>query len=61
MNSEGTMMGKPFKSRDTFSDFSKDGFTLTSEMSMDGAPMAKMMTLVHRHAAKAEAKKEEKK
>ncbi len=56
MNTEGTLMGKPFKGRDTFSDFTKDGFTLTSDMSMDGSPMAKAMTLVHRHPKPAEAK-----
>jgi hypothetical protein len=48
MHAEGTMMGKPFKSRDTFSGITKEGFTLTSEMSLDGAPMTKVMTLVHR-------------
>lgn len=60
MESEGTMMGKPFKGRDEFTGFSKDGFTLTSFMSMDGSPMAKVMTLVHRHAkaAKADVKKD---
>ena len=61
MESEGSMMGKPFKGRDEFTDFGKDGFTLTSFMSMDGSPMMKVMTLKHRHAARAGARKDEKK
>lgn len=64
MNTEGTMMGKPYKGRDEFTNFTKEGFTLTSYWSMDGAPMAKMMTLVHRHAKAApaaEAKKADEK
>lgn len=61
METEGTMMGKPYKSKDVFSDIGKGGFTLTSYMSMDGNPMAKMMTLKHRHPAKAAPKADEKK
>jgi hypothetical protein len=62
MNSEGSMMGKPFKGRDEFTGMSKDGFTLTSFMSMDGSPMAKVMTLIHRRPkAEAAPKAEEKK
>ncbi len=61
METEGTMMGKPYKSKDVFSDLGKDGFTLTSYMSLDGSPMAKTMTLKHRHPAKAAAGKDEKK
>lgn len=56
MLSEGTVMGKSFKGKDTFSQFTKEGFTLTSEASIDGSPMAKMMTLVHRRASKGEGK-----
>lgn len=56
MDTEGTMMGKPFKSRDTFTHFGPNGFTITTEMSMDGGPLKKVMTLVHKRA-KAEAKK----
>lgn len=61
MNSEGTMMGKPFKGRDTLTGIGTDTFTLTSEMSMDGSPMAKMMTLAHKRAKAPEAKPAEKK
>jgi hypothetical protein len=61
METEGTMMGKPFKGKDVFSDIGKDGFILTSYMSMDGSPMAKVMTLKHRHAAKAAPKAGDKK
>lgn len=56
MNTEGTMMGKPFKSQDRFTGIGPGGFTLTTEMSMDGGPMKKVMTLVHRRS-KAEARK----
>jgi len=45
MNSEGTMMGKAYKERDTFSGMGPEGFTLTIEMSMDGGPFQKMLTL----------------
>ena len=51
MNSEGTMMGKPYKERDTFSAIGADGFTLTIEMSMDGSPMQKAMELIHHRMA----------
>ena len=66
MNSEGTLMGKAMKGRDTFTGLGEDGFTMTSEMSMDGSPMAKFFTLVHKRAKAAEkkadaAKPEEKK
>ena len=56
MNSEGTMMGKPFKGRDTMSGFGTDTVTMVSEMSMDGSPMAKAMTLVHKRVKAAEKK-----
>jgi hypothetical protein len=56
MDTECTMMGKPFKSRDTFTGIGPNGFTITSEMSMDGSPMTKVMTLVHKRV-KAEGKK----
>lgn len=56
MTAEGTMMGKPFKSRDTFTSMSADGYTITTEVSMDGSPMTKFMTLVHTRV-KGEAKK----
>ena len=55
---EGMMMGKPFKAKDTFTFEGKKGFTIVSEMSMGDAPMQKMMTLVHRHAAAKPAKDE---
>lgn len=55
---EGTMMGKPFKARDTFTIDGKKGFTIVSEMSMGDAPMQKMMTLVHRHMAVKASKDE---
>jgi hypothetical protein len=61
LNSEGTMMGKPFKSRDTLSGLGTDTITMVSDMSMDGSPMAKVMTLVHKRAKAAEAKPVEKK
>ena len=47
MDTEGTTGGKPFKSRDRFTAFSPKGFTITTEMSMDGGPWQKAMTLVH--------------
>ena len=47
MRSEGSMMGKPYKEEDVFSAISQEGFTLTISMAIDGAPMAKMMTLNH--------------
>lgn len=56
MDTVGTMMGKPFKSRDTFTGIGPNGFTITTEMSMGDEPMKKVMTLVHKRA-KAEAKK----
>lgn len=49
--SEGTMMGKPYKERDVSSDITPKGFTLTINMSMDGAPFEKVMTLVYRRVA----------
>ncbi len=58
MSSEGTMMGKPFKGRDSFTGLGTDTVTMESEMSMDGSPMAKVMTLVHKRI-KAEEKKAE--
>lgn len=61
MDSEGTMMGKPFKGHDTLSGIGTDTFTLISEMSMDGSPMAKVMTLVHKRVKATEAKPAEKK
>jgi hypothetical protein len=52
MNSGGTMMGKAYKERDTFSGMGPEGFTLTIEMSMDGGPFQKVVTLnQHRLAA----------
>lgn len=54
LRSEGSMMGKPSKEEDVFSAISPEGFTLTISMAIDGAPMAKMMTLnYHRLAAPA--------
>lgn len=47
ITTEATMMGQPFKARDTFSGIGTDKFTLVSEMSLGGSPMAKVMTLVH--------------
>ncbi len=44
---EGTMMGKAFKSKDRFTGISANGFTISTEMSMDGGPMQKVMALVH--------------
>ncbi len=61
MNSEGTLMGKPFKGHDTMTGVGTDTMTLVSEMSLDGSPMAKVMTLVHKRAKAAEAKPAEKK
>lgn len=61
LNSEGTMMGKPFKAHDTLSGIGTDSFTLVSEMSLDGSPMAKVMTLAHKRAKAADAKPAEKK
>ncbi len=61
MTSEGTMMGKPYKSQDTLTGIGTDTFTVTSEMSMGGSPMAKAMTLVHHRAKAGEAKPAEKK
>jgi hypothetical protein len=55
VTTEAVMMGKPCRSRDTFSNITRDGFTLTSEMSLDGAPLAKMVTLVHRRRAEPAA------
>ncbi len=51
MRSEGTMMGKAYKEQDTFSGLGAEGFTLTIEMSMDGAPFQKAMTLIHHRLA----------
>ena len=62
VTSEGTMMGKPFKGQDTLTGIGTDTFTLVSEMSLDGSPMAKAMTLVHKRAKarkKADAAKPE--
>jgi hypothetical protein len=56
MTAEGTMMGKPFKSRDTITFQKEGGYTIVTDFSLDGSPMAKMMTLVHTRL-KAEAKK----
>ena len=56
MNYEGTMMGKALKGRDTMSGVGTDTVTLVSEMSMDGSPMAKAMTLVHKRAKAPEKK-----
>ena len=56
MNAEGMMMGKAFKSRDTISGMSKDGYTITTEMSLDGSPMNKVMTLVHTRVKASPAK-----
>ena len=56
MNTEGTMMGKAFKSRDTFTGIGPDGYTITTEVSMEGGPMKKVMTLIHTRV-KAAAKK----
>lgn len=61
IKSEGTLMGKPFKGRDTMSGLGTDTMTLVSEMSLDGSPMAKVMTLVHKRVKAAEAKPAEKK
>ena len=61
MNSEGTMMGKPFKAHDTLAGIGTDTWTLVSEMSIDGSPMAKAMTLVHKRVKAAEKKEEAKK
>jgi len=47
METEGKMMGKAFKSRDRFTGITPKGFTITTEMSMDGGPMQKAMALVH--------------
>jgi Protein of unknown function (DUF1579) len=52
MSQEGKMGGKPFQSRDTLTKNPVGGFTMVSEMSMDGAPWAKTMTLVFKKAAK---------
>lgn len=52
LNAEGTMMGKPFKSQDMLSGIGTDTITMVTEMSMDGSPMEKVMTLVH-HRTKA--------
>jgi len=50
------MMGKAYKERDTFSGMGPEGFTLTIEMSMDGGPFQKVMTLLqHRLAEPAKA------
>lgn len=56
MTTEGTMMGKAFKSRDTFTGIGADGYTITTEVAMEGGPMKKVMTLVHTRA-KAQPKK----
>lgn len=61
LNSEGTMMGKPFKSRDTMSGMGTDALTMVTEMSMDGSPMAKVMTLVQTRVKATEEKPAEKK
>lgn len=51
MRSEGTLMGKPYKEQDTFSGLGPEGFTLTVEMSLDGGPFQKAMTLIHHRLA----------
>ncbi|MBL0311709.1 MAG: DUF1579 family protein [Holophagaceae bacterium] len=56
LNYEGTMMGKPFKSHDTMSGMGTDTLTMVSEMSMDGSPMAKVMTLVQKRVKATDAK-----
>lgn len=56
MTSEGTMMGKPFKERDTYSGIGTDKMEIIFEMSMDGSPMTKNMTMVFTRAKAAEAK-----
>lgn len=53
MRMEGTMMGKSYKEEDVFSGISPEGFTLTASFSFEGAPMAKMMTLIHHRIAAA--------
>lgn len=50
MHSEGTMLGKPFKSRDRFTGIGPDGYRMVTEFSMDGSPMQKAMTLIHTRA-----------
>jgi hypothetical protein len=47
LNTEGSMMGKPFKSRDTYVWSGPDSFVVTTEMSLEGGPMSKIMTLSH--------------
>lgn len=62
MTSAGTMMGKPFKGRDTLSGIGTDTVTLVSEMAIGDSPLTKVMTLVHTRSkvpAKAAEKKEE--
>jgi len=51
MRSEGSFMGKAYKEEDTYSGISADGFTLSISMSMEGAPMQKVMTLNHHRNA----------
>jgi hypothetical protein len=51
LHSEGTMMGKAYKERDTYSDIGADGFTITIEMSMDGGAFQKVMTLTQHRLA----------
>lgn len=51
MRSEGTMMGKAYKEKDTYSGIGAEGFTITIEMSMDGGPFQKAMTLNHHRLA----------
>ena len=44
---EGTMMGKPFKSIDRFTKITPKGYVMITEASMDGGPMKTFMTLTH--------------
>ena len=53
LRTEGTMMGKPYKEEDVFSNITADGFTLTASYSFEGGPMAKMMTLNHHRISPA--------
>lgn len=57
MRTESSLMGKPFKGRDTLSGIGTDTFVLVSDMSLDGSPMTKVMTLVHTRAKAGEKKK----
>ncbi len=51
MRTDGTMMGKPYKEEDVFSNITPEGFTLTASFAFEGGPMAKMMTLNHHRLA----------